>query len=42
MSDEWDSLIVFELFISFSTSVRDTVLKEKLKLNFFSIVLILG
>ena len=42
MSDEWDALFVFKLFISFSISVSDTVLKEKLKLHFSRIVLILG
>ena len=42
ISDEWDALFVSKLFISFSMSVRDTVLKEKLKVNFLRIVLILG
>ena len=42
ISDEWDTLFVFKLFISFSISVSDTVLKEKLKLHFSRIVLILG
>ena len=34
--------IVFKLFISFSLSVSDTVLNEKLKLHFSRIALILG
>ena len=42
ISHEWDALFVFKLFISFSISVSDTVLKEKLKLYFSRIVLILG
>ena len=42
ISDEWDALFVFKLFISFSISARDTVLKEKLKLHFSRIALILG
>ena len=42
ISDKWDALFAFKLFISFSMSVRDTVLKEKLKLHFSRIVLILG
>ena len=41
ISDEWNALFVFKLFISFSISVSDTVLNEKLKLNFSRIVLIL-
>ena len=41
ISDEWDAFFVFNLFISFSMSVRDTVSK-KLKLHFSRIVLILG
>ena len=28
ISDEWDALFVFKLFISFSMSARDTVLKK--------------
>ena len=39
ISDEWDALFVLKL-ISFSMSVKDTVLKEKLKLHFSRIVLI--
>ena len=42
ISDEWHALFVFKLFISFSMSVSDTVLKEKLKLHFPRIALILG
>ena len=42
ISHEWDALFAFKLFISFSISVSDTVLKEKLKLYFSRIVLILG
>ena len=42
ISDEWDTLFVFNLLISFSISVSDTVIKEKLKLHFMRIVLILG
>ena len=38
ISDEWDALFVFKLFISFSMSVRDTVSKEKLKLLFLRMV----
>lgn len=34
ISDEWDALFVSKLFILFSTSVSDTVWKEKLKLHF--------
>ena len=34
ISDEWDALFVFNLLISFSISVSDTVLEEKLKLHF--------
>ena len=34
ISDEWDALFVFKLFIPFSMSVRGTVLKEKLILRF--------
>ena len=34
ISHEWRPLFVFKHFISFSASVRDFVLKEKLKLNF--------
>ena len=41
ISDEWDALFESNFFISFSTPVRDTVLKEKLKLHFLRIVLIL-
>ena len=41
ISDEWDALFVFKLFVSFSMSVRDTVSKEKLKLLFLRMVLIL-
>ena len=41
ISDEWNALFVFKLFISFSISVSDTVLNEKIKLNFSRIVLIL-
>ena len=41
ISDEWNDLFVFKPFISFSISVSDTVLNEKLKLNFSRIVLIL-
>ena len=42
MLDEWDALFVFKLLIYFSMSVRETILKEKLKLHFPRIVLILG
>ena len=35
ISDEWDALFVSKLFIFFSTSVRDTVLKVKTKIAFF-------
>ena len=42
ISDEWDALFVFKLFIFFSMSARDTALKEKLKLHFSRITLILG
>ena len=42
ISDEWNALFVFKLFISFSMSVRNTALKEKLKLHFSRIALILG
>ena len=42
ISDEWDALFVFKLFISFSMSVRDTVFEKELKLHFSRIVLILG
>ena len=41
ISDEWDALFVLKL-ISFSMSVKDTVLKEKLKLHFSRIVLVFG
>ena len=41
ISDEWDTLFMFKLFISFSTSVRNTVFRKKLKLHFSRIVLIL-
>ena len=41
-SDEWDAELVSELLISFSTSGRHTVLKEKLTLHFSRIILILG
>ena len=40
-SDEWDVLFVFKLLNSFSTSVRDNVLKEKPKLHFSRIAQIL-
>ena len=40
--DEWDALFVLKLFIFFSMSVRDTALKEKLKLHFSRFILILG
>ena len=39
---EWDALFLFKLFISFSISLSDTVLKQNLKLHFSRIVLILG
>ena len=42
ISNEWDALLVFKLFIYCSMSVSDTVLNEKLKLHFSRIVLILG
>ena len=38
ISHEWDVLFMFKLF---SMSVRDTVLKEELKLHFSKIILIL-
>ena len=41
----WDginTLFMFKLFISFSLPVRDTVLKEKLKLHFLRTVFMLG
>ena len=42
ISNEWYALFVFKLFISVSISASDTVLKEKLKLDFSKIALILG
>ena len=42
ISEERDALFVFKILIYFSMSVRDRVLKEKLKLHFARIVLIFG